>query len=326
MIAGVLALLVVASLAGVVRGGPLDPAGPPGSTTSVTEPRVPISSLPFTITQPGSYFLTRDLVYAGGGGGITIQANDVTLDLNGFRLAGTTSGSSGITEGASSPSRTGWTIRNGTIEGWGYNAIWSPDVNASHFENLTFISNGSTTQIPAVLAGSATVANHLMFRSNARGELSLGVFARVTDIIVDPTNLDAQGFGIIVGDQSVVDGCQIVGPSTGVFAGFNSEVAHCSFRFTYHGVDVRGSSNVHDNSFDFQDDCGVIVHDAGDTISDNKFTSSGGGVCGSGVAVTIEAFRNSFAGVPLRFTFGVSGQAIEQPSSTATSPFANTYY
>ncbi len=43
-----------------------------------------------TIAQPGYYILTRDIT-AATGDGITIQANDVTLDLNGHTL--TTSGS-----------------------------------------------------------------------------------------------------------------------------------------------------------------------------------------------------------------------------------------
>ena len=61
IIAAVLGLFVVAALAGVARGGPLDPPGPPASTLPQVEPRTPISALPFTITQPGSYFLTQNV-------------------------------------------------------------------------------------------------------------------------------------------------------------------------------------------------------------------------------------------------------------------------
>ena len=57
-----LSLLLIASLAGVVRGGPLDPTGPPGSTGKNI-----ITSLPFTISQPGSYVLNVvDLLFYKG--------------------------------------------------------------------------------------------------------------------------------------------------------------------------------------------------------------------------------------------------------------------
>ncbi len=51
----------------------------------VVEPRIPISSLPFTISAGGSYYLTKSL---SGAQGITITATRVTLDLNGFSLTG----------------------------------------------------------------------------------------------------------------------------------------------------------------------------------------------------------------------------------------------
>src|SRR5438270_4345686 len=97
--AGVLALLVVAALAGVARGGPLDPPGPPASTQPQVEPRTPISALPFTISQPGSYFLTQNLTASAGGDGITVLADNVTIDLNGFALTGIAGSASAISEG-----------------------------------------------------------------------------------------------------------------------------------------------------------------------------------------------------------------------------------
>lgn len=51
-------------------------------------PRIPISSLPFTVEECGSYFLTGCLTGSPGAHGITIDADDVTIDLNGFSLIG----------------------------------------------------------------------------------------------------------------------------------------------------------------------------------------------------------------------------------------------
>ena len=54
------------------------------------EKRVPISSLPFTISQSGSYYLSGNLEFtATTGNAITISASNVTLDLMGFTLSST---------------------------------------------------------------------------------------------------------------------------------------------------------------------------------------------------------------------------------------------
>ena len=58
-------------------------------TLDQVEPRTPISSLPFTIAAAGSYYLTGNLT-GGAGGGITIGASGVTLDLMGYELVGGT--------------------------------------------------------------------------------------------------------------------------------------------------------------------------------------------------------------------------------------------
>src|SRR5215472_5508177 len=42
---------------------------------------------PFTITQPGSYILTGNIVVSLGGG-IEIASDNVTIDLNGFTISG----------------------------------------------------------------------------------------------------------------------------------------------------------------------------------------------------------------------------------------------
>ena len=59
-----------------------------GISTSVehNEPRTPISSLPYTISQSGSYYVTANLVSATDG--IVIESSGVTVDLMGFSLTG----------------------------------------------------------------------------------------------------------------------------------------------------------------------------------------------------------------------------------------------
>ena len=70
-----------------------------------------IASLPHTITAPGIYCLKSSLAAAGTG--ITIDASDVTVDLNGYALEVTVTG-------VTSHGRSNITVRNGTIRGGSY--------------------------------------------------------------------------------------------------------------------------------------------------------------------------------------------------------------
>ena len=77
----------------VMGQGSLTPPGAPGETMHTleevyerTDPRTPISSLPYTITESGSYYVTGNL--SSTGHGIIIESSGVTVDLMGFSLTG----------------------------------------------------------------------------------------------------------------------------------------------------------------------------------------------------------------------------------------------
>ena len=120
------ALLALPALA--LAQGSLTPAGAPAPTMRTLaqiEPRVPLQAgAPsvaaeanggFTITAPGSYYLTSSIAVASGNA-ITITCNDVTLDLNGFTLSSTAYPPAG-TGIELSLNLTHVTIRNGHISG-----------------------------------------------------------------------------------------------------------------------------------------------------------------------------------------------------------------
>jgi hypothetical protein len=114
--------LVCMAVAGSVIAGELEPPVPPGTPTmkplDLIETRRPITAdmMPLTIEESGtSWYLVHDIKTDGAG--ITVAANDVTIDLNGFVLEGGTW--VGIREdqsGAPFPSNT--TVKNGTVRGW----------------------------------------------------------------------------------------------------------------------------------------------------------------------------------------------------------------
>jgi hypothetical protein len=255
-----LALLLVAALAGVVHGGPLDPPGPVGPTQPQVEPRTPISSLPFTITQPGSYFLTKNLT-SSSGDGITVQADNVTIDLNGFTLSGAPGSYSGISEGPSSPPRQGWTIRNGTITNWQNSAIFAQDVSNSTFEDLNLAGNGISGS-QALLAGGAITVHNLKATGNHGSGISLGAVGQVSDCFVEVFYPNTAG--IIATDQSTIRDCEVTGNaasgSSGISAGPKSEVSGSTVRGTGgNGISVADGSTVTDSVADGNVGSGIQV-------------------------------------------------------------------
>jgi hypothetical protein len=88
-------------------------------------PGTKITSVPFTINNPGFYFLGGNLTYNGSGNAITVNVDDVTLDLMGFSLSGTSSAYGIYMDGRSNVE-----IRNGTVRGfyigvYGVNSVTS---------------------------------------------------------------------------------------------------------------------------------------------------------------------------------------------------------
>lgn len=83
-------------------------------TLAQVEPRTPISALPFTISAPGSYYLTTNLVATFNG--ITISTNDVTVDLMGFSITGGRNGFGVTVDGKPDAPCRNVVVRNGTIK------------------------------------------------------------------------------------------------------------------------------------------------------------------------------------------------------------------
>ena len=92
-------------------------------TLDQVEPRIPISQtdFPHTISSPGSYFLTENIIATSGSNGIRIDADHVTLDLNGFVVDG--NGQNSATGVFISSGRENVAVLNGTIQGWSDHGI-----------------------------------------------------------------------------------------------------------------------------------------------------------------------------------------------------------
>ncbi|MEM7392683.1 MAG: right-handed parallel beta-helix repeat-containing protein, partial [Verrucomicrobiota bacterium] len=125
-----------------VAQGPLSPSSAPApsmKTLEEVEPRTLIATIPYEIVTSGSYYVSANLSGSTGTNGVTISANDVTLDLNGFTLTGGTGTIHGILiDGA----RQRITIRNGSIRNWGHTGLRANQAKHCRFEHLVVSSNG----------------------------------------------------------------------------------------------------------------------------------------------------------------------------------------
>ena len=74
-----------------------------------------ISSLPYSIEAPGFYYVTRNLTAPAGKDGITIKADNVTLDLMGFKVSGPGWVKTAIVLNGT---RKDVEIRNGSLTNW----------------------------------------------------------------------------------------------------------------------------------------------------------------------------------------------------------------
>lgn len=130
---------------------------------SASDGRIPIGTMPYTITAPGSYYLTGDLA-ASGGSVITISSAGVNLDLNGHYVwqgagAGTCIASNGYSD---------IKIVNGTLVG-GYPAIsmQSVPLGVITLDHLTVRGSQGGLNVNGSGSGSASTYPTVQITNNS---------------------------------------------------------------------------------------------------------------------------------------------------------------
>lgn len=198
--------LALGSVMAALAQGPLDPvSGPTPTMKSLDqiEPRTPITSLPFTITEPGSYFVTDNLSVSNNDG-IVVEADNVAIDLRGHTLTG-----NGTGRGITVTHVDGVSIRNGSIVNFA-DGIALLNSSYGQFENLVLAEHANRGISAQGLGGRAD--GHHIRAVTARGNADVGI-ALVSDsggsasgnIITDVRLIDngVNGFGILARNGEV---------------------------------------------------------------------------------------------------------------------------
>lgn len=266
--------------------GNLEPSAPPGSTMKTlneVEPRIPIPASTtiadtYVISKSGSYYLTGDRLCNSTG--ISVEANNVTIDLCGFSLTGNNTGS-----GVYMTDRINVEIRNGTICNFSYG------INDDY---IFMISNGTSTnhriigvrvlsnvQFGIQLYGpnhevrGCTVSNN--GTSAAVGSSVLGISVinncMVTGNTVSNNGGSAQAnawvFGIKTGNGCTITGNTVSGNGTSADVGTTVYGIATAGGSTITGNTVRGNGTSADSVY-------AIAASDGSTVTENTVSDNGG--------------------------------------------------
>lgn len=274
-IAGATTVTLVAVLAGVVSAGPLDPGGPPSAPSGVFGSGTPISALPYTISSPGSYYVTGNLTGTSGQNGITIAANDVTLDLRGFTLQGVPGSGSGV----KLQTPTFWraiTVRNGTARGWGDTGVHAQFVNGGVFDAL----NAEENALWGIIVGDGAVLSHCSATNNGTGISA----SKATIVGCAANNNVYHGFQI---SATVLTDCiATYNGNQGVDASIYSRIEGCTVLWN-HGMGIHAAyTDVVGNRVSNSDGTGIEVFGDGATIARNTVDFNSQFGTGYGISVT----------------------------------------
>jgi len=267
--AGVLALIVVSIFAGVIESGTLDPPAPPGPTDGVRSPGTPISALPFTVTTSGRYYLTRNLIQTTSG--ITINADDVDLDLNGFTITSTSSFIVQVAAGV-----TGTRIHSGNLVD-GQTGIFQ-ESSASETELLIEDVRVHSASGTAILTQEKTTIRRCHVIDAGADAISVGQSSIVESCDVDNANLS----GILAGANSLVSQCRVsdsgaTGPQVAIGVGDDSVVELCAVS-NIDGGGIAGGTGVTARN--------VSVHDSVAPTAVGIQLGNGGRISGCTVSST----------------------------------------
>lgn len=244
--AGTLSVLTfLAAISGNALAGDLNPpsgaVAPTMKTLDQVEARTPIpgglNQPKFTISQPGSYYLTGNRVHNQGqvGASIQVMVSDVTIDLNGFSITVTNPGGAqyAIMDRGDDGSLgiSGVTIRNGVVSGPGYDdgGINLAYTFGARVENVTARGISGGTGISVGEGGLVVDSNAVFCKIGFGGDRASFLrcaadrsfdtgFSLFRSSAKDCVARNNFIYGFLANYRSVVESCVATDSNTGIFA------------------------------------------------------------------------------------------------------------
>lgn len=239
-----------------VMGQPsLLPPGPPTVVSGRFGPRTQISSVPYTITASGSYFLADTLTPTVAGAAITISASNVSIDLAGHSLLGAGFvGSPGIVHGPGA--FTNITIHDGIVTGWSGPGIdlvafgGGPGSTDDHIYNVTVSSNAGV----GISVGTNSIVRDVIANFNSGFGVQTSNYCKMTNVVAvdnasiginagggchisDSVSAFNDADGIAMGPSCTVVASTAVGNSMNGFAmDLNCRATDCTAEFNGFGL------------------------------------------------------------------------------------------
>ena len=279
--------LILHSSSSLLGQGPLTPPGAPAPTLKTlvqVEPRSDVQKLTgdgsnlFIINQPGSYYLTANINGASGKNGLSIQASNVVLDLNGFALIGGSGALKGIVV---SGSRMNVAVRNGTVQSWpGDGVDMGPAIATAVSDLLVFGNTGV-----GISGGDTALISGCTSRQNGGDNIRAGGHSAITKCSAIQSAL---GNGIRTDGYSLVSQC---------VANFNNQhgiqcvqrchVSDCIVtNNSQSGVHITIAGTVERTFCNQNAGCGILS-DAGGFVDILNNNSSGNGNGGAGAGIRV---------------------------------------
>lgn len=269
--------------------GSLTPPGAPAPTMkslAQVEPRTPVQTLAgdvgnlYIISQPGSYYLTTNLIGAGLKAGISIQADNVTLDLNGFAVIGTTLAAKGIVV---SGTHANITVRNGTVRDWSNNGVDLSTVTGVLVTDLMVTGNNGI----GISVGDASLVSSCISRQNTNDNIRAGSHCVVTKCSA-LSSMTGSGISM-TGGFSVISQCTVNNNNqNGIHAYQRCRVSDCVACFnSQSGIHLTIVGTVEHCVCDNNAICGILNDNGGlSDILNNNCSENGAGNSGAGIRVS----------------------------------------
>ena len=168
---------------------------------------------PVTISDPGSYVLTGDLVQSDADTYvIQVTSDHVTINLNGFSIRGSNVNEVTLTNNYVSDVSCGTSGTGGGIRS----------------DNLfTRVRNGTITGTvgSGVRLDNHSTASDLIIQDSCGRGLEVGYHALIRDVMA----IKNSSYGIYAWDRSIVESCTVSeNGATGIYANRDSVVRHCT--------------------------------------------------------------------------------------------------